>query len=162
MKIDQSAFYNGKLFLPNAIVEKSCICVGLGTASLLANDLNHRAEGAGVSVCPGPNLVYFTKEVSLPEMVGHIYGKNNVIERTDRPHMFVKELGIYVDYLKNRLTPRLNPANPKEKKTLDSFQLGIREGIQYYKELFSGKLTQLQGKVDEILKELDKKEAELG
>lgn len=87
----------------DAIVEKSCICVGLGTSSLLANDLNHRAEGAGVSVCPGPNLVYFTKEVSLPEMVGHIYGKNNVIERTDRPHMFVKELSIYVDYLKNYL-----------------------------------------------------------
>ncbi len=166
LKIDQldhlglgEAEYKAKF---DAIVEKSCICVGLGTSSLLANDLNHRAEGAGVSVCPGPNLVYFTKEVTLPEMVGHIYGKNNIMERTDRPHMFVKELGIYVDYLKNRLAPRLNPANPKEKKTLDSFQQGIREGIQYYKELFSGKLTQMQGKVDEILKELDKKEAELG
>jgi hypothetical protein len=146
----------------DAIVEKSCICVGLGTASLLANDLNHKSEGPGVSVCPGPNMAYFTHEVSLPEMVGHIYGKNNVIERTDRPHMFVKELGIYVDYLKNRLAPKLNPANPKEKKMLDSFHDNIKEGIRYYKELFSGKLTQLQGKVDEVLRELDKKEAELG
>jgi hypothetical protein len=146
----------------DAIVEKSCICVGLGTASLLANDLSHRAEGPGVSVCPGPNLAYFTHEVTLPEMVGHIYGKNNVIERTDRPHMFVKELGIYVDYLKNRLALRLNPAVPKEQKTLESFRENIREGIRYYKELFSGKLTQFQGKVDDVLKELEKKEAELG
>ncbi len=75
--------------------------------------------------------------------------------------MFVKELGIYVDYLKNRLAPKLNPANPKEKKTLDSFRENIREGIRYYKELFAGKLTLLQGKVEDVLKELEKKEAEL-
>jgi len=146
----------------DAIVEKSCICVGLGTASLIGNDLNHRSEGPGVSVCPGPNMAYFTHEVSLPEMVGHIYGKNNIIERTDRPNMFIKELAIYVDYLKNRLAPRLNPANPKEKKTLDAFRENIQEGIRYYKELFSGKLTKLQGKMEDVLKELEKKEAELG
>ena len=143
------------------IVEKSCICVGLGTPSLLANDLNHRAEGPGVSVCPGPNLAYFDHTVTLPEMVGHIYGRNNVIERTDRPHVFIKELNIYIDYLKNRLAPKLNPANPKEKKTLDAFQENIREGIRYYKELFSGKITKLQGRSEEILRELAKKEAEL-
>jgi len=143
------------------IVEKSCICVGLGTPSLLANDLNHRAEGPGVSVCPGPNLAYFDHTVSLPEMVGHIYGRNNVIERTDRPHVFIKELNIYIDYLKNRLAPKLNPANPKEKKTLDAFRENIREGIRYYKELFSGKITKLQGRSEEILRELAKKEAEL-
>jgi hypothetical protein len=76
--------------------------------------------------------------------------------------MFIKELGIYVDYLKNRLVPLLNPANPKEKKALDNFHNNIKEGILYYKELFSGKLTQLQGKIEDVLKELDQKEAELG
>jgi len=157
MALDQEAYQ----LRYDSIVEKSCICVGLGTASLLANDLNHRSEGPGVSVCPGPNMVYFSQEVSLPEMVGHIYGKNNVLVRTDRPHMFIKELGIYVDYLKNRLAPRLNPANPKEKKTLDAFRENINEGIQYYKQLFAGKLTKLQGKADDILRELDRKEAEL-
>ena len=146
----------------DSIVEKSCICVGLGTALLLGNNLNHRSEGPGVSVCPGPNITYFTREVSLPEMVGHIYGKNNIIERTDRPHMFIKELGIYIDYLKNRLAPRLNLANPKEKKTLDSFRENIQEGIRYYKDLFSGKITQLQGRAEDVLMELEKKEAELG
>jgi len=144
------------------IVEKSCICVGLGTASLLVNDLNHHAEGSGVSVCPGPNMAYFSKNVSLTEMVGHIYGKNNVMERTDRPNMFIKELGIYIDYLKNRMAPRLNPANPKEKKTLDTFRDNIIEGIHYYRELFSGKLTKLQSEAADILKELQKREAELG
>jgi hypothetical protein len=145
----------------DAIVDKSCICVGLGTASLIANDISHRSEGPGVSVCPGPNLAYFTKEVSLPEMVGHIYGRNNVIERTDRPHMFIKEVTIYIDYLKNRLALRLNASNPKDKKTLDSFRENLSEGIRYYKELFSGKISGLQGKSEEILKVLAAKEAEL-
>jgi len=43
------------------ITEKSCICVGLGTASLLAHGLDTKTEGIGVSVCPGPNLAYFSK-----------------------------------------------------------------------------------------------------
>lgn len=145
----------------DSIVEKSCICVGLGTASLLANDLNYRSEGPGVSVCPGPNLAYFNREVTLTEMVGHIYGKNNVIRRTDRPHMFMKELGIYMDYLKTRLLPQSDPANAKDKKALDSYRENLLGGIRYYRELFSGKLTRLQGRAEDILRELAGKEAEL-
>ncbi|MDO9261430.1 MAG: hypothetical protein Q7U08_05775, partial [Flavobacteriaceae bacterium] len=79
------------------IVDKSCICVGLGTSVLLINNLSTKTEGTGVSVCPGPNMAYFSKKLSLKEMVNHIYGRTNVIERTDRPHMFVKEIYAYVD-----------------------------------------------------------------
>jgi hypothetical protein len=143
------------------IVEKSCICVGLGTTSLIVNDLPHTIEGPGVSVCPGPNLAYFTRTVSLREMVGHIYGRNNIIERTDRPHVFIKEVGIYIDYLKNHLAAKLNPANPKDRKVLETFRGNILEGIRYYRELFSGKLTRLQGRAEDILRELLKKEEEL-
>jgi hypothetical protein len=57
----------------NKIVDKSCICVGLGTPALLANNLDTKVEGLGVSVCPGPNLAYFSKSVSLKEMVDHIW-----------------------------------------------------------------------------------------
>ncbi|MFH0762070.1 MAG: hypothetical protein V2A67_11260 [Bacteroidota bacterium] len=144
------------------IVEKSCICMGLGTTSLLVNDLNHKVEGSGVSVCPGPNLAYFSRKVSLKEMVGHIYGRNNIIQRTDRPHMFIKELSIYIDYLRNRLLPKINPDNPKENKAFESFRDNILDGIRYYKELFSGKLTKLQGKAEDHLKELEIRESELG
>ncbi|MFO7617963.1 MAG: hypothetical protein R6V75_12010 [Bacteroidales bacterium] len=143
------------------IVEKSCICVGLGTASLLANNLKHNVEGPGVSVCPGPNLAYFNRTFSLKEMVGHIYGRTNVMERNDRPHLFMKELDIYIDYLKNRLAPKINPDNPKEKKTLEAFRENLLEGIRYYKELFSGKLTHLQSKADEILHQLNEKQNQL-
>jgi hypothetical protein len=46
----------------NAIVEKSCICVGLGTSALLSYNLDTKTEGEGVSICPGPNLAYFSKK----------------------------------------------------------------------------------------------------
>jgi hypothetical protein len=75
--------------------------------------------------------------------------------------MFIKEVTIYIDYLKNRLALRLNASNPKDKKTLDSFRENLSEGIRYYKELFSGKISGLQGKSEEILKVLAAKEAEL-
>ena len=60
--------------------------------------MNTRVEGPGVSVCPGPNIAYFTESLSLHSMVDHIYGRKNVIQRSDRPMMFIKELQLYVDY----------------------------------------------------------------
>ena len=47
------------------ITEKTCICVGLGTSALLVNNLDTSVEGNGVSVCPGPNLAYFSKKMTL-------------------------------------------------------------------------------------------------
>ena len=51
---------------------------------------------------------YFSKKMSLKEMVDHIYGRVNVITRKDRPNMFIKELNLYIDYLKNKIEEKLN------------------------------------------------------
>ncbi|MDP3354215.1 MAG: hypothetical protein Q8S44_10805, partial [Flavobacteriaceae bacterium] len=56
------------------IVDKSCICVGLGTSVLLNYNISTKIEGNGVSICPGPNMAYFSRKLSLKEMVNHIYG----------------------------------------------------------------------------------------
>ncbi len=87
----------------NKIVDKSCICVGLGTSARLVNNLDTKVEGEGVSVCPGPNMAYFSKKMKLKEMIDHIYGRTNVITRSDRPNVFVKELQIYIDYIKSKI-----------------------------------------------------------
>jgi hypothetical protein len=47
------------------IVEKACICAGLGTSALLANGLDTKVEGKGISICPGPNLAFFSSKMSL-------------------------------------------------------------------------------------------------
>jgi hypothetical protein len=56
-----------------------------------------------VNVCSGPNLAYFSKIASLEEMVGHIYGRIQLLTDSQRPNMFLNELRLYIDYLKNEL-----------------------------------------------------------
>ncbi|MDO6811092.1 hypothetical protein Q4603_20895 [Zobellia galactanivorans] len=118
------------------ITEKSCTCVGLGTTALLAYDLDTKIEGEGVSVCPGPNMAYFSKLTSLKEMIGHIYGKTNIISRTDRPNMFVKELHIYLQYFKEQIAEYERSPSNKQKKQLLSFGEHLNDGITYYENLF--------------------------
>ncbi len=119
------------------ITEKSCICVGLGTSALIANGLDTKTEGSGVSVCPGPNIAYFDQRVNLETMVGHIYGKLNLIRHTKRPHMFVKELSMYVDYFKEKVSELNHVVNKNEKASLDTFQANLQKGIHYYNDLFN-------------------------
>jgi len=77
------------------IYEKSCICVGLGTSALLANNLDTGIEGKGVSVCPGPNIAYFSKEMSLKEMINHIYNKTEIINIINKKNIFQLLLKIF-------------------------------------------------------------------
>lgn len=137
------------------IVEKSCICVGLGTSALLVNDLDTKTEGKGVSVCPGPNMAYFTKTMSLKEISDHIYGRLNVITRTDRPNMFVKELKIYIDYLKNRIEETKVSMTAKQEKYLLTFANNLKEGVNYYQNLFSDLKENFKDKKSGILNELN-------
>jgi hypothetical protein len=143
------------------IVEKSCICVGLGTASLLVNKLDTKLEGEGVSVCPGPNMAYFSRKVSLKEMVGHIYGKNNIIKVKNRPNMFLKEVGVYIDFLRNRIEEASQPYDEKQARYFNSFINNLQEGIRYYKDLFSGTGKKFNGAAVDVLKGMAVFEKEL-
>ena len=119
------------------IVEKSCICVGLGTSALLVNNLDTKVEGDGVSVCPGPDMAYFSKVMSLKEITDHIYGRSNMITRTDRPNVFIKELKIYIDFLKNKIERAKVSMTDKQEKYLLTFAKNLNEGINYYYKLFN-------------------------
>ncbi|SMG33462.1 hypothetical protein SAMN03080602_02415 [Arenibacter troitsensis] len=143
--------YTGRL---NKITEKSCTCVGLGTSALLAYGLDTKTEGSGVSICPGPNMAYYSKIMTLKEMVDHIYGRGNVIERTDRPHMFLKELGIYLEYLKNKIEESRESMNKKQEKYLLTFTHNLNEGIVYYQQLFGSLKGQFGNVKESVLTEL--------
>tara|TARA_R110002049_G_scaffold307038_1_gene506525 strand:+ start:29532 stop:31307 length:1776 start_codon:yes stop_codon:yes gene_type:complete len=118
------------------ITEKSCTCVGLGTSALLVYGLDTKTEGEGVSICPGPNMAYFSKIASLSEMTDHIYGRANLINRSDRPNMFIKELSIYLKYLEDQITESRRSVTRKQKQYLLKFANNLNEGIAYYKVLF--------------------------
>jgi len=118
------------------IVDKSCICVGLGTSSLLVNNMDTKIEGDGVSVCPGPNMAYYSRSMSLREMTDHIYGRANMIDRDDRPHMFVKEMEVYLDFLNDKIKKTRSDADNKQMSYLKNFTQDLEEGINYYYDLF--------------------------
>ena len=121
----------------NKITEKSCLCVGLANASYLENEIKIKGQAQGVVICPGPNMAYFDHEVSLSEMVQHIYGNTSVLTVKNRPNMFVKELKMYVDYLKNEIATVSAEITAPQIKKWNSFKINLMEGIGYYQSLFS-------------------------
>ena len=125
------------------ITVKACLCNGLTASTLMATGLDIKLEGTAVSICPGPNLAYFSSIYSLKSMVDHIYGRTNIIERTDRPNLFVKELKMYIDYLGSKIEETVKPITDKQKKHFVTFQDNLAKGVDYYKELFLKYKTQL-------------------
>ncbi|PRX48834.1 hypothetical protein [Salegentibacter salegens] len=139
----------------NKITEKACLCVGLGNASFLENDIRIKGQAQGVAICPGPNMAYFSKVVSLSKMVQHIYGKFSVMEMPNRPNMFLKELKIYLDYFKNEIEEFMEEPSAKQKKKLEKFKLNLLDGISYYQDLFTNKTTIFQNGRNKLLDELE-------
>ena len=113
------------------IVDKECICVGLGTSALLNNDLDRRMEGDNVSICPGPNLAYYTEKQTLAAMCDFIYGRKNITVAENRPHLFMKELGMYIDYFKDMISG--DSHSDRDIKTFTTFQENLTDGIGYYR-----------------------------
>ena len=122
------------------ITEKACLCVGLANASYLENDIDIKGQEQGVVICPGPNLAYFDKEVPLSQMMQHIYGNASVLSNPDRPNMFVKELKMYVDYLKNEIDTISEELTVKQIKKWIAFKTNLFDGIAYYENLFKSSL----------------------
>lgn len=137
------------------IVDKSCICAGLGASVLLVNNLDTKVEGDGVSICPGPNMAYFSKIMSLKEITDHIYGRANMITRTDRPNMFIKELKIYIDFLKNKIEETKVSITNKQEKYLLTFVKNLNKGINYYYRLFTDLKDVFKDIKSSILSDLD-------
>ena len=119
------------------ITDKSCLCVGLANAAYLENDIKIKGQQQGIVICPGPNLAYFDKEISLANMVKHIYGNANVMTDENRPNVFVKELKMYVDYLRNEISEYTNELSAGQIKKWNLFKTNLLAGIEYYEDLFS-------------------------
>ena len=143
------------------ITERSCICVGLGNSAAIVNNVDPNDLTSTVSVCPGPNIAYFSKTVTLAEMVGHIYGKNNVVVRKDQPNMFIKELTLYYDYLRNKILAIDEETSKKDIGNLKTFHKRLLEGIVYYKAMFSDATIKANYFKADLISELEKIEVKL-
>ena len=114
-----------------AVLQKSCICHELsGTAP---HD-EHDAEDIAIAVCPGPNIVNFRRSYSLDEMAGHIYGRRSVLEDENRPHMFVREFSLYVEFLSRELEKRRIGLGGSI-KSLQEYRDNLLAGVEFYRSM---------------------------
>lgn len=139
----------------NKIVDKTCICVGLGNAALLNNNIEIKGRSIGVSVCPGPNMAYFDKILSLKQMVDHIYGRKSFIDENNRPNFFIKELKLYINYLKRLISECGSSISEKQAKYFELFIVNLTSGIEYYRTLYIEQKDKFKHFKDDFLEELE-------
>ncbi len=110
----------------------ACICTDLGGSFQRLHGIDSDAAPA---ICPGPNLLNFQREMTLEELLGHIYGRTNVLCNTERPHMFLGELRLYLNYLREQFELLGTPLEAKSLSDLQAFAGALLEGITYYEGL---------------------------
>jgi hypothetical protein len=119
------------------VTEKDCLCAGLGSSALLVNNLMPPNNLSAVTICPGPNLAYFSGIFSLNQMVDHIYGKTQLLNETFRPHVFINELELYINYIKKEFEKSRSNLTEKRKAYFSSFKSNLLEGIKFYEKYFT-------------------------
>ncbi len=112
------------------VLDKECLCVGLSNAAAIKYNVPFLKRQEEVTICPGPNTAYFNHQVTLQQMTDHIYGRTNIVD-SKRPHLFIKELSLYVAYLKEMVTETLTP-DAKRIKYINTFYTNLCNGIAYY------------------------------
>lgn len=144
------------------VTAKECLCIGLSNSAIVKYGLPPVKNLTAVTICPGPNIAYFDKIVTLQEMTDHIYGRANILGTTDRPHMFIKELQLNVDYIREQ-ADELTEADAKKQKDVLGFIKQLLDGITYYRsiadkidnrEQFKAQLDQLEHETKRISKDL--------
>ncbi|HLO83255.1 MAG TPA: hypothetical protein VK166_19965 [Chitinophagaceae bacterium] len=120
----------------NDVMEKECLCVGLSNSAAINYKQTFFKTLNAVTVCPGPNIANFSKLVSLQTMTDHIYGRTDIVTRSGRPHMFIAELHLYINYLDEQLALDFAADQiVKKKKYYSSFFKNLEDGITYYEQL---------------------------
>lgn len=138
------------------VTAKACICHELGVGALNLYGLKNPDPQSAPAVCPGPNLAYFSKVMTLQEMIDHIYGRTNMLNQTLRPHMFIKELQMYIDDFVTEVKKHAPHLTEQKKQELQEFLKNLLDGIAYYRELYPQLLNETEKVRNQALEDLDK------
>jgi hypothetical protein len=129
-KLDISADEKSRRY--KKVMEKTCICDHLGNGALI--DLGIAQEkNSPQSICPGPNIEWFDKFYTLEEMVDHIYGRGSSLVSSKRPHMFAKEIVMYVNYFERMVAD--SSLTPSTIKALLEFKNNLEAGLDFCLEI---------------------------
>jgi hypothetical protein len=135
--------YQAKIKL---VTEKDCLCEGLSAPALIVNDIHQTNKYNAVTICPGPNLAFFSGVFTLNQMVDHIYGRSNILNQVPRPNLFVNELKLYVKYLINEKAGISVQVTQKKDAYFIKFKENLLSGITYYRQL----VDKMEGQAEEL------------
>ena len=133
-----------------SVLSKSCICHDLAGGATLNNGIDPAATPA---VCCGPNIVNFSGIATLEEMVGHIYGRISLVTNPDRPHMLLRELALYIDYLRDALENYRLGLSSYTPDYFQEFRENLLDGIEHYRRLAGRFVAEARAR---FLEELEK------
>lgn len=143
------------------VLDKECLCIGLSNPAAIKYEQPFLKNLTAVTICPGPNIAYFSQKVSLQEMTNHIYGRTNIITDKKRPHAFVNELFIYINYLKEQILDEADNMDSKREKHFLSFHDQLLTGINYYRKIVQHCNGFSEQDIEDFNSHLDKAELEL-
>lgn len=115
-----------------SVLAKACICHDLAGGATHAYGIDAQATTA---VCSGPNIVSFSRIAKLAEMVGHVYGRSSLLSGAPRPHMFIRELDLYVEHMRKEAERCARGIEKRSAKYFGEFRDNLLSGISYYREL---------------------------
>ncbi|MDX1637051.1 MAG: hypothetical protein R3281_03710, partial [Balneolaceae bacterium] len=121
-----------KTAMRQQVLEKTCLCDHLGNGALINLGILEERR-APQAICPGPNIAWFDRTYSLQEMVDHIYGRGDTLVPAGRPHMFAKEIEMYVDYF-GELAEE-SKGEEAELTKLSEFKRNLEDGIAYCQQI---------------------------
>lgn len=118
------------------VLSKECLCIGLSNAAPVSYSEPFLKKLTAVTICPGPNIVNFSKLTTLREMTDHIYGRKDIMQKPNRASMFVTELKLYIDFLKKEIE-RVSSPSTRDFKSWEKFSNNLLDGIEHYGVLVS-------------------------
>jgi hypothetical protein len=130
---DESLSAETREALREDVLSRACICHDLAGGATLKYGIDPDAHTA---VCPSGNIAYFSKLMSLDEMVGHIYGRISLLKDVDRPHMFVREIDLYIEHLRSELKRFALGIRTRKINYYVEFKENLLHGIDYYENQF--------------------------
>ena len=142
--------------IEDQVTAKACICHDLAGSVTVPQGIDPDAQTA---VCCGPNTVYFSRVAKLREMVDHIYGRMRLPLNSNRPHMFLKELNLHLDGLRDEVERRRKDLGSCNCST-DGVRENLMKGIRHYRDLTSGLVAEqrdeFSDKLESLRRELEK------
>lgn len=143
------------------VIEKDCLCEGLSASTQMKLNIENDHKLKAVAICPGPNLAYFSSISTLKEMIDHIYGRKSLLNQEKRPSVFVKEMTMYVDYLKKDIAQSLDEISQKQVKYYEEFKANLLKGIDYYVTLLPKMKLESEKYISTLFEDLNTKKEEL-